>query len=237
MNPLGFVLPAATIGLGSLLLKPQRGFFIPLPEDQSGPPEPFQNQPQIVLEEMHDDEIVITDHPVEKGAQIADHFYKKPSELTIRCAWSNSPSSSGSLMGKAVGAASAVGGPIVRIAAAAGSTISAVQSLLSGSAANQVNAIYQKLLALQISGVPFDIYTGKRVYTDMLFRSLHVHTDANTENSLLLTARCRQVLIATTTVTNTSVNNSALADQKNSSAVNQGALSTKPASGIEVPTP
>lgn len=44
----------------------------------------------ITLEEHHHDELVITDHPVEQGAQISDHAYKKPSELTVTIAWTNS---------------------------------------------------------------------------------------------------------------------------------------------------
>ncbi|SUD94223.1 Uncharacterised protein [Ralstonia mannitolilytica] len=44
----------------------------------------------ITLEEHHHDELVITDHPVEQGAQISDHAYKKPSELTITIGWTNS---------------------------------------------------------------------------------------------------------------------------------------------------
>ncbi|RQS22456.1 MULTISPECIES: phage baseplate protein [unclassified Burkholderia] len=44
----------------------------------------------ITIEEQHHDEIAITDHPVEQGAVISDHAYKKPSELTLRIGWSNS---------------------------------------------------------------------------------------------------------------------------------------------------
>ncbi|MHA6837687.1 phage baseplate protein [Ralstonia pseudosolanacearum] len=44
----------------------------------------------ITLEERHRDELVITDHPVEQGAQISDHAYKKPSEVTITIGWTNS---------------------------------------------------------------------------------------------------------------------------------------------------
>lgn len=44
----------------------------------------------ITLEEHHHDEMVITDHPVEQGAQISDHAYKKAAELTITIGWTNS---------------------------------------------------------------------------------------------------------------------------------------------------
>lgn len=240
MNPIGFVLPAATIGLGSLLLKPQRGFFTPARLATRDEPVVPILQPQITTEETHNDEIVITDHPVEKGARISDHFYKLPAEVTIRCAWSNSPSVAGGLIGSAIGAASAIGGTGVRLAAAAGPSldgIRTIQSILSGNAANQVASIYAALLALQMSGIPFDIYTGKRSYADMMFRNLHVATDFSTENTLLLTATCRQVLIAFTKVINTTVNNDALANSNDSSITEQGAVSAKEATGITVPTP
>jgi hypothetical protein len=44
----------------------------------------------VTLEERHHDELVITDHPVEQGASISDHAYKKPAELTMTIAWTNS---------------------------------------------------------------------------------------------------------------------------------------------------
>jgi len=48
--------------------------------------------PHVVIEEDHDDELIITQHPVELGAIISDHAYKKPSEVRVRCAWNNSGS-------------------------------------------------------------------------------------------------------------------------------------------------
>lgn len=240
MSLAGFVLPAASIGLGSLLLKPQRGFFIPLPEGEVGPPEPFPYQPHIVIEENHRDEIVITDHPVESGSRVSDHFYKLPAEVTIRCAWSNSPPVSGGLLGAAIGAVSAVGGSVARIAAAASSTLNAIdtiQSVLNGESANQVVSIYQKLRQLQVSGEPFDIYTGKRVYVDMLFQSLQVTTDASTENALLLVAVCRQVIFARTKIIDTTVNNDALEDEEDSEIVDQGEVSAEEVDDMDIPDP
>lgn len=233
MKLTGFVLPAATIGLGSLLLKPQRGFSIPPANGGSGPPQLIT--PQVTIEEIHHDEIVITEHPVEKGAVIADHIFKRPAEVVIRCAWSNSPNSDGGLLGAAVGIGASLTGTVGRIAAAAVPTFNAISSMLSGDAADQVKAIYAKLLALQTSGVLFDIYTGKRAYNNMLFRSLGVTTDAKYENSLMMTLVCRQVLVATTTITKNTVNNAALASQNNSDATDQGTVSAKPAPDVAVP--
>lgn len=50
---------------------------------------------QCVLEESHTDDLEITEHPVEQGASINDHAYKKPAELVLRGGWSNSSNSAG----------------------------------------------------------------------------------------------------------------------------------------------
>lgn len=195
-NPLGFVLPAATIGLGALLIRPRRGFF---PFDSKGNSlTPITAQ--AVVEEHHHDELEITEHPVEQGAAIADHAFKRPAELIIRCLWSDSPSSPGGLISQAVGVGAAVGGKAVQVVAGVAATIPAAQSILSGNSPNQSKSIYAKLLALQESRIPFDILTGKRAYRNMLFKSLSVETNSQFENSLFVVAACKQVIIVTTQI-------------------------------------
>lgn len=44
----------------------------------------------ITVEENHTDQLVITEHPVEQGAPVADHAYMRPSSVTIRVGYSNS---------------------------------------------------------------------------------------------------------------------------------------------------
>ncbi|MBB3811465.1 phage baseplate protein [Pseudochelatococcus contaminans] len=46
--------------------------------------------PNVVIEEIHRDDLIVTDHPVEKGAAISDHAFKRPEEVELRCGWSNS---------------------------------------------------------------------------------------------------------------------------------------------------
>lgn len=46
--------------------------------------------PQVVIEEKHRDELVITNHPVQSGANITDHAFKQPTMLSLRYGWSNS---------------------------------------------------------------------------------------------------------------------------------------------------
>lgn len=172
MSPLGFVSAAASIGLESILVKPKRGIG--------------SFTAQVTLEESHDDDLEITEHPVEQGANIADHAFKRAARLRIRCAWSNSPSNP-SLIGGIVGGLAA--------------TASSIQSALSGSSASSVRDTYAKLLKLQAQREPFEVFTGKRAYKDMLIRSLSVTTDKESENTLAVTATFQQVIMATTQTT------------------------------------
>lgn len=214
-----YVLPALGIGFGSFLLKPTRGFF----------PTQIQGQPNVAgliatttIEEVHNDELEITEHPVELGAPIADHVFKRPPQVIIQCAWSNSPQLTEGLIGAAVGLT--VGSvPVLGAIVAGVRTVSAAQSLLSGNGVSQVNAIYQQLLDLQESGIPFSIYTGKRVYRNMLFKTLNTTTAKGTENSLVIRATCKAVIIVTTSVVNVPVNPDAQSNpEKTSPVVNYG---------------
>ena len=46
--------------------------------------------PHVVVEEVHRDELVITQHPVEIGAPVTDHSFMMPWTVEIHCGWSNS---------------------------------------------------------------------------------------------------------------------------------------------------
>lgn len=62
---------------------------------------------------------------------------------------------------------------------------------------------YAKLRQLQASREPFDVVTGKRVYKNMLLKSLGQTNDAQTENILSISAELQEVFIVqveTTTV-------------------------------------
>lgn len=177
---LGFVTAAAQLGLTSLIIKPARsiGLFIPA----------------AVFEENHVDQLEITEHPVEYGSKISDHAYRMPSEVTIHFAWSNSPNEA-SLLSQGLGIASTLSPAI----GAAVAVIGAVESL-AGS--DKLRGIYKSLLKMQATRELFSIETGKRSYANMLLQTLSVVTDQRSENSLMCTAVCREVLLAyTTTVT------------------------------------
>lgn len=57
---------------------------------------------------------------------------------------------------------------------------------------------YQALLALKASKQPFDLYTGKRRYQDMLIAGISVVTDPRTEFVLMFTVVCQHITIVST---------------------------------------
>jgi hypothetical protein len=120
--------------------------------------------PNVVVEENHRDELSVTEHPIERGAAISDHFYKRPAEVTMRAAWSNS-------------------------------------SPFGDGTENYAQFMYDQLLRLQVSGEPFNLVTGKRLYRNMMMIQLQAQTDARFEYALMATAIFREVLIVDTQAT------------------------------------
>lgn len=47
-----------------------------------------------VVIELHRDELIMTEHPVEQGSVIADHAYKVPQVVELEYGWSGSPPNS-----------------------------------------------------------------------------------------------------------------------------------------------
>lgn len=74
--------------------------------------------------------------------------------------------------------------------------LSAFLATFSG---NGLSKIYQDLLDLQNSRVPFDIVTPKRIYRNMLFSMLSQTTDKTTENCLSISASFQEVILVSVT--------------------------------------
>ncbi len=236
-SPAGFLLPAASLGLGALLFRPPRGFF------KSGTKDEIF-VPHAVIDERHVDRLQITEHPIEVGSVVADHAFMLPAKLVVHCLWSNSPPAGklDTLTG-ALLAASQFGSKklatAVGLAAAAGPTFSAVQSLLSGNGPAGAKEVYQKLLALQKSRTPFDVYTGKRAYKDMLIEELGVETSRTSENMLDIVVGLHEVLFASPVNLTIPLNIQSLANpEKNLPPTPGGARNLTPApnfNGTTVP--
>ncbi|MBF7687086.1 phage baseplate protein [Acinetobacter rathckeae] len=126
----------------------------------------------VTIEEKHKDEMQITEHPVETGSPISDHAYKIPPELSIKVGWSESAGRLNGLVG---------------------------DSLLSGDIG--LVAVYEILQTLQDKAVRLIVSTGKRLYTNMLIKSLECTTDPETENVLMIDITFKKVNIVKTTET------------------------------------
>ena len=113
----------------------------------------------LTIEESGEDELEITDHPVQDGAEITDHAYKKA--------------------------------PLVNI------TI----SFSEGETATPLDETYAAMLQLQESRIPFEVVTGKRIYSDMLFKSIRQTTDKLTDNVLSIQAVLKHIKVTQVTVT------------------------------------
>lgn len=64
-----------------------------------------------------------------------------------------------------------------------------------------LSSIYQSLLDLQNSRIPFDVITPKRIYRNMLIATLSQTTDKRTENCLAIQASFQEVIIVKVSTT------------------------------------
>ena len=46
--------------------------------------------PDVTVEEVHNDRLEVTQHPIQTGAVVTDHSFALPAQLTIRCGYSDS---------------------------------------------------------------------------------------------------------------------------------------------------
>lgn len=175
----GIVLGAAQLGLQAILVKPRRSIG------------PFVAT--VTLEETHQDDLEITDHPVEVGASITDHAFKLPASLVIKAAWTEVQPATNIVQSLKNAVSGTING-VAGIAAQAGFDT----SRLSNNGTKSLRDIYTDMLALQARRELLDVYTGKRVYKNMLVKSIVEKTDKDTENLLLLTITLREILVVST---------------------------------------
>lgn len=228
MSALGNVVAAGQILIQLLTHKPRRGFSDPLVDGGTG-----TNLfiPDATIEEVHTDDLEITDHPVEQGTVISDHAFKRPSELVITAGWSDSPNNSG-LANQILGAAANTSPALQAVIGAAGLVSGLVTMFGSNGSGTPSKAAYLRLLDMQSNRFLFTIYTGKRAYRNMIVKSLATTTDAKTENSLIIRIGCRQILMAQTQ-TVTVPDSSVMANpQQNGATVNNGVKYPLPSPNI-----
>lgn len=102
-------------------------------------------------------------------------------------------------------------------------------SLKAAGDAGYVQRIYQQILALQATGNPFDVVTGKRRYRNMLIQAIATTTDPKTENALILTISMRTVIIVETKSTKVPPSTVHAAPQKTQEVAQTGTKQAQPA--------
>ncbi len=80
-------------------------------------------------------------------------------------------------------------------------TTFSAQMYFTDNLAVSLSKLYQNLLDLQVSRVPFDIITPKRIYRNMLMASLSQTTDKSTENCLSVNMSFQEVIIVKVSTT------------------------------------
>lgn len=73
--------------------------------------------------------------------------------------------------------------------------------LLQDNLFTTLSKIYQDIVDLQNSRIPFDVITPKRIYRNMLIQTLGQTTDKRTENCLAINLSFQEVIIVNTSTT------------------------------------
>ena len=87
---------------------------------------------------------------------------------------------------------------ILTIKAGWSAAAAASGALGGGSQGEGLAALYDDLLKMQSDRQPVSVQTGKRLYDNMLVKSLSVMTDQTTENVLMVTAQLQEIILVDT---------------------------------------
>lgn len=145
-------MPSLPYSLEAFLLDRERSIMVLESSDGSS-----AIVPDVVLSEEHSDEVVLTRHPVDRGAPVSDHAYKLPATVTCVFAWSDSSR----LVNSALNL-----------------------SLLKG--LQTTKDVYKKFQELMSERRLLRLSTGKRIYESVLLTKMSTTSTADTESSLVL---------------------------------------------------
>lgn len=125
--------------------------------------------PDVTISEFHSDEVTVTTHPVDTGAQISDHAYKQPATVVCSFGWSNSSRLLNSVLD--------------------GSIFRGLES---------ANDVYKRLLKMQEERQQLKLSTGKRVYDNVIITKIQTTTTVDTESAAIIEVTFQEILLATT---------------------------------------
>lgn len=169
------------MSLQSLFFRPQRGIRKYTRNDDgslvlgaSGEPISTLYQIDGVIEEMHRNDIKLTKHPIEFGANITDHAIKQPYIITVSGVVTNSPSLKqlgNRLPGSAV----------------------FYEQAISAFTGSRIQEAYVGLLEIQNERELMSLQTGLVVYDNMVLTK--VSTPNNKENRLMLNMTFEEAIV------------------------------------------
>lgn len=100
-----------------------------------------------------------------------------------------------------------------------------------------LNDIYDELLAMQVSVKLLVVQTGKRLYENMLIRSIRTETDEKTENILMVALQLQEIILVETLQVTMPPNASRSAPQSASGVADTGTKAATSAPSVTVPAP
>lgn len=125
--------------------------------------------PDVVISEEHENEVVVTRHPVDTGANVADHAYVQPAVIHCQFGWSDSSRLLNSIL-----------------------DFSIFKGLTT------IKDVYEKLLELQAKREPISLSTGKKSYPAVVITKLKTTSTVDTESALLVDITFEEVRFAST---------------------------------------
>lgn len=142
-----------------------------------------------MIEEEHEATVDVTEHPVEKGADITDHIRPRLRSLRLYGIISNTP----------LGFPEPVAGAIQLAALATGVTVpsgliqSAVDLMKSGGLFLRVKAAFDQLQQLVDNAVPVTLHTPLKDYTNVAICSLRIVRRSGLGDAIEFTAYLKEV--------------------------------------------
>lgn len=231
MSVNGFANAALQLGLQSIAISSlQRGIYNIIQFDGKPLPDIYA---QATLEELHNDSLQVTEHPVETGAPIADHAFVRPAKLRLTLMWSNSPNGPQGLLSAGLGAATALSKGVNTVVGAV-NAVSAASGFTSNQQGFNVQSVYNtylQLLKMFQARSLFSVTTGKRYYKNMICTSLHTNTDWKSANDLKIILECQEVFLVATSITPLPANQQAKPGDT-ASIVDNGTKSLVPTSKV-----
>lgn len=122
--------------------------------------------PDVTISEVHDDEVTVTQHPVDTGAAISDHAIVQPASVTCVFGWSDSSRALNSALD--------------------GSILKGMQTSKD---------VYDRLVELKNQRSLLRLSTGKRKYPSVVITKLKVSTTVDTESAAIIEVTFQEVFL------------------------------------------